>query len=133
MECATEQEALYRRAIAKRGQIMFCHRCGQALTAGGNFCSSCGAPANANVFTTSPLNTMYRPRSSRIFAGVCAAIHLRYGWDLTATRILAVILGIFLFPVGEIAYLVAWLLIPEEVQVVPPANVVVPNHDPEPR
>ena len=98
---------------------MFCQKCGQALPAGANFCSSCGAPANANVFTASPFNTMYRPRGLRIFAGVCAAIHLRYGWDLTATRILAVVLGIFLFPLTEIAYLVAWLLIPEEVPLIP--------------
>ncbi len=112
---------------------MFCHRCGQSLAVGANFCSSCGASANANVFTASPLHTMYRPRSPRVFAGVCAAIHLRFGWDLTATRILAVLLAIFLLPVGEIAYVVAWLLIPEEVATVPPSTVVAPNHDPEVR
>jgi phage shock protein PspC (stress-responsive transcriptional regulator) len=54
-----------------------------------------------------------------MIAGVCAAIHLRFGWDLVATRILAVILAVFLFPVTEIAYIIAWLLIPEEVLPVP--------------
>ncbi len=111
---------------------MFCHKCGQSLPAGANFCASCGAPANANVFTASPFNTMYRPRGLRIFAGVCAAIHLRYGWDLTATRILAVILGVLLFPVTEIAYIVAWLLIPEEV-LPTPVEVYSPNQNPQPR
>ncbi len=112
---------------------MFCHKCGQALPAGANFCSSCGAPANANVFTASPFSTMYRPRARRMIAGVCAALHLRYGWDLAATRILAVLLGVLLFPVGEIAYLVGWLLIPEEVPLVPQANPIVPNPDTQPR
>ena len=112
---------------------MFCHQCGQALPAGANFCASCGAPANANVFTASPFNTMYRPRALRMIAGVCAAIHLRYGWDLTATRILAVILAIFLFPLTEIAYVVAWLLIPEEVPLVPQSNYTAPNQDTQPR
>ncbi len=107
---------------------MFCHQCGQALPAGVNFCSSCGASANANVFTASPFNTMYRPRANRMMAGVCAAIHLRYGWDLTATRILAVLLGVLLFPLGEIAYLVAWILIPEEVALVPQPNYSAPNY-----
>lgn len=107
---------------------MFCHQCGQPLPPGANFCSSCGAPANANVFTASPLHTMYRPRALRMMAGVCAAFALRYGWDLTATRIVVIILGIFLFPLMEIIYLVAWLLIPEEVPfvVTPPPVVNVP-------
>lgn len=57
-----------------------------------------------------------------MLAGVCAAIHIRYGWDLVATRILAVLLGVLLFPVGEIAYLVAWVLIPEEPAFIPQAH-----------
>ena len=100
---------------------MFCHKCGQALPEGASFCPSCGAPANPNLYTTSPFNTMYRPRALRMIAGVCAAIYLRYGWDLTAIRILAVILGVLLFPLTEIAYIVAWLLIPEEVRPMPVA------------
>jgi phage shock protein C len=111
---------------------MFCHKCGLPLAPGANFCASCGAPANANLYTASPFNTMYRPRQLRIFAGVCAAIHLRYGWDLTATRVLMVILGVVLFPLTEIAYLVAWLMIPEEVLPVP-VDVVAPNPNPQPR
>jgi phage shock protein C len=108
---------------------MFCHKCGQPLAPGANFCASCGAPANANLYTASPFTTMYRPRQLRMFAGVCAAIHLRYGWDLTATRILAVILGIIVFPVTEVAYLIAWLMIPEEVLPVP-IEVPAPNLNP---
>lgn len=71
---------------------------------------------------------MYRPRADRMIGGVCAAIHLRYGWDLTATRILAVLLAIFLFPVTEIAYLVAWAMIPEEVW--PPLPAPAPTVPP---
>ncbi|HWF65889.1 MAG TPA: PspC domain-containing protein [Acidobacteriaceae bacterium] len=113
---------------------MYCRQCGKPLAEGANFCSSCGSPANANVFTASPLNTMYRPRAQRMIAGVCAAFHLRYGWDLTATRILAVVLAIFLFPFTEIAYLVGWVVIPEEVPFMPPAPVVnVTNQDAQPR
>ena len=111
---------------------MFCHKCGQALPAGANFCAACGAPANANFYTASPFNTMYRPRNLRMMAGVCAALHVRYGWDLTATRILAVILGVVLFPLTEIAYVVAWLLIPEEVLPMP-VEVLSPNQNPQPR
>ena len=58
---------------------------------------------------------MYRPQSQRMLAGVCAAFALRYRWDLTATRIITVLLGVLIFPVMEVAYVVAWMLIPEEV------------------
>lgn len=98
---------------------MFCQQCGKPLSAGTNFCANCGAPANPGSFPASPVNTMYRPRVNRMIAGVCAALNVRYGWDLIATRIVAVLLGILLFPVGEIAYLVAWLLIPEQAALVP--------------
>ena len=107
---------------------MFCHQCGNSLPAGSNFCSACGAKVNPGVYTASPLNTMYRPRALRMIGGVCAAISLRWGWDLTATRIVAVVLGIFLFPLSEIAYLVAWLLIPEEAPL-----MAQPYVDPQPR
>ncbi|MEO6964452.1 MAG: PspC domain-containing protein [Acidobacteriaceae bacterium] len=98
---------------------MFCHQCGKPLPPAANFCPGCGTVVNANVFTASPLNTIYRPRYPRVFAGVCAGFALRYGWDLTATRIVTVLLGIFVFPVMEIAYLVGWMLIPEEVPLLP--------------
>lgn len=107
---------------------MFCQKCGMALPPGANFCSSCGTPLNANVFTASPLNTMYRPRGLRMIAGVCAALYLRYGWDLTAIRIVTVILAVFLFPLTEIAYLVAWLLIPEEIATIPQQPNVIPQN-----
>ncbi|MHB8302417.1 MAG: PspC domain-containing protein [Acidobacteriaceae bacterium] len=98
---------------------MFCHQCGKPLPAGANFCANCGAQVNASMPASNLLTGMLRPRANRIFAGVCAAIHVRYGWDLLATRILAVLLGVLLFPLGEIAYLVGWLLIPEEAALVP--------------
>lgn len=93
---------------------MYCQHCGKPLSSGANFCPACGGRVNGTVYPTNPFSMMSRPRSNRMIAGVCAAIHLRYGWDLAATRILTVILGTLLFPVGEIAYLAGWLLIPEE-------------------
>lgn len=98
---------------------MFCRQCGNPLPPGTNFCANCGAPANPTIFSPSPLNAMVRPRGNRMIAGVCAAVHVRYGWDLIAIRLLAVVLGVLLFPVGEIAYLAGWLLIPEEAALVP--------------
>jgi phage shock protein C len=100
---------------------MFCQKCGKPLAAGANYCANCGAPANPGAYPVTYGSNWYRPRANRMIAGVCAALNLRYGWDLIATRIVAVLLGILLFPVGEIAYLVAWLLIPEEPVLIPQA------------
>lgn len=115
---------------------MFCHNCGQALPVEANFCSRCGVAVSARAgapYAPSPFNTMYRPRTPRMIAGVCAALHIRYRWDLTAMRILAVVLAIFLFPLAEIAYLVAWLLIPEEGTQAPQPDSTVSSPEDTPR
>ena len=95
---------------------MFCKQCGQALPVGAVFCPKCGMTA---AHAASRCDGMVRPREPRMFAGVCAAFARRYGWDLTAARILMVLFGIFIFPIGEIAYLCGWLLIPEEPITLP--------------
>ena len=61
-----------------------------------------------------------------MMAGVCAAFALRYRWDLTATRIVTVLLGVLIFPVMEIGYIVAWMLIPEEVPMMAQPPFVSP-------
>jgi phage shock protein C len=56
---------------------------------------------------------LYRSRSERMIAGVCGGLAAYFGVDPTLVRILA--LATFLIPgSGVIAYLVAWLIVPEE-------------------
>lgn len=47
-------------------------------------------------------------------SGVCGGIARYLGVDSTAVRVLAVIAMIFTFPVGPIAYVVMWAVIPKE-------------------
>jgi len=85
---------------------MFCKQCGQQVPVGASFCPQCGTAVPGTASPNGwPASTMMRPRDHRMIAGVCAAFARRYKWDLTATRILTVLLGIFVFPLGEIAYL----------------------------
>jgi phage shock protein C len=108
---------------------MYCHQCGKSLPASSSFCPSCGAPATGTGFAAAAtLRTMYRPQGQRMLAGVCAAFALRYRWDLTATRIITVLLGVLIFPVMEVAYIVGWMLIPEEV----PLGMQAPYAPPPP-
>jgi phage shock protein PspC (stress-responsive transcriptional regulator) len=62
---------------------------------------------------------MFRPREGRVIAGVCAGFALRYGWDPVVVRLL-VVLGAFLGGSFLLAYVVAWIIIPEGPWAVPP-------------
>jgi phage shock protein PspC (stress-responsive transcriptional regulator) len=55
---------------------------------------------------------LVRPRSSRVIAGVCAALADRFGLSRTLVRVGFVLFG--LFGVGEIVYIALWILIPRE-------------------
>jgi phage shock protein C len=54
---------------------------------------------------------LLRPRSQRVIAGVCAALANRFGLSRTVVRVGFVLFG--LFGVGEIVYIVLWILIPK--------------------
>jgi phage shock protein PspC (stress-responsive transcriptional regulator) len=72
-----------------------------------------------------PLPRLVRPIHGRQFAGVCIGLARTYGWDVGLVRILAVIFGIFVFPLAEIFYLAGWIGIPEETlaDLAPPPQV----------
>ena len=55
---------------------------------------------------------LVRPRSQRVIAGVCAALANRFGTSRALVRVGFVLFG--LFGVGEIVYIVLWILIPKE-------------------
>lgn len=98
---------------------MNCRNCGAAYGVGANFCAICGmriwyAPAsNAQYATGQPVTGLLRLHEQRAIGGVCAGLSWYYGWDLALVRILAVLSAVLIFPVGIIAYFVAWMVIPE--------------------
>jgi phage shock protein C len=49
----------------------------------------------------------------RTVAGVCGGLADYAGVDPTIVRVAAVVLGIFMFPVVPILYLIAWAIIPD--------------------
>lgn len=56
---------------------------------------------------------LYRSRRQRMIAGVCGGIADYFGWDPTVVR-LAFALSILLPGPQILAYLAAWILVPEE-------------------
>jgi len=110
----------------------YCSNCGSVLPPMARFCSVCGTVVTGMPPVGYPPYTprLVRPIYGRQFAGVCAGLARTYGWDLGLIRIVAVVTGIFVFPIPEVFYLAAWIGIPEEVpgemplgQVPPPPQV----------
>lgn len=57
--------------------------------------------------------TLVRPRKGRMLAGVCAGLADYLGVDVTLIRVIVAVLSVF-GGTGLIAYVIAWLLMPEE-------------------
>lgn len=55
--------------------------------------------------------TLVRPRSGKVIAGVCAALATRFGLPKLLVRLGFILFG--LFGVGELVYIVLWIMIPK--------------------
>ncbi|WP_153394934.1 PspC domain-containing protein [Ornithinicoccus halotolerans] len=54
---------------------------------------------------------LVRPRSGKVIAGVCAALAARFGLPKILVRLGFILFG--LFGVGELVYIVLWIMIPK--------------------
>jgi|HubBroStandDraft_1064217.scaffolds.fasta_scaffold738890_2 phage shock protein C len=98
---------------------VFCQRCGTGLPLGARFCSSCGA----TMPPPQPMQgrPLVRPRAGRQIAGVCLALAQSNGWDVSVVRILAVVGLLFSSGLVGVAYMAAWIGIPDETVNLPGA------------
>ena len=96
---------------------VYCMQCGTALPTGARFCSNCGTAIHA-VPSGAP-TPLSRPLAGRQIAGVCAALARSYGWDVAAVRIIAVVITVLSSGLMGIAYLAAWIGIPEDAPSAP--------------
>jgi phage shock protein C len=97
---------------------MYCSYCGRQMDAGARFCSSCGAACQTGYFRAPMTGQLMRPRSPRVFGGVCSGLALHYGWDVTTVRLVWVLCVIF-GGTGILAYIIAWIVIPEAPYALP--------------
>jgi phage shock protein C len=56
---------------------------------------------------------LVRLRDDRMVAGVCSGLAAYLGLDVTVVRLLAVVGAVFSFGTIALAYVVAWVLMPE--------------------
>ena len=103
---------------------VYCNACGNALADQACFCSHCGrsvVPPHAPARLT-------RPRLGRKIGGVCIGLAEHLDLDTSLVRILWVFLTFAsgFFP-GLIAYVLAWIIIPEEPFLLPSPNYQQPS------
>jgi phage shock protein C len=95
---------------------MYCNTCGKMIAEDGRFCSHCG-----NVVGVPPMpKKLMRSRADRKIAGVCSGLAQYLDLDTSLVRILwfFITLACGLFP-GLVAYVLAWIIIPEELFLLP--------------
>lgn len=63
--------------------------------------------------TTTSTTPLVRPRGDRIIAGVCSGLARRFGWNVTAVRLITV-LSLVLPGSQLLIYAICWLVIPNE-------------------
>lgn len=64
--------------------------------------------------TTTPRTTVRRSRTDRMVAGVCGGAAVALGVDANLLRLGLVLLTVFGVGLGAVAYVAAWVLLPEE-------------------
>jgi phage shock protein C len=97
---------------------MYCNACGKGIAEDARFCSYCG-----NVVGARPIaKKLMRSRSDRKIAGVCAGLAQYLDLDISLVRILwfFITLACGIVP-GLVAYVLGWIIIPEEPLLLPRA------------
>ncbi|HEY7839816.1 MAG TPA: PspC domain-containing protein [Terriglobales bacterium] len=93
---------------------MFCNTCGTTMPDAARFCAQCGRAVPGVVSASSRRRPIERPREGRRVAGVCLALAQNLDVDVTLVRVLWVVFSVmFALVFGVVAYVAAWILIPE--------------------
>ena len=88
---------------------MYCNFCGKVIQDDANVCAYCGVRVAGSVAR----KRLMRPRYDRSIAGVCSGLAEYFDLDVTIIRIAWVLFAIF-GGTGLLAYVVAWIIMPNE-------------------
>jgi phage shock protein C len=105
---------------------MYCNFCGKVIQDDAHLCAYCGRRVGMAV-SRKPL---MRSRRDRKVAGVCAGLAEHFDLDVTLVRVVWVVLTLVPPAPMLLAYVVLWIVMPEEpeTQAVTPVVVSVPDN-----
>lgn len=98
---------------------MYCNHCGKVIQDDANLCAYCGH----RVGTSMARLRLVRPRVGRKIGGVALGMAEYFALDPTIVRLFWVALGLCC-PPALLAYLIAWIVIPEQPEMWPAAPPV---------
>ena len=112
---------------------MYCPQCGKEYSEKVNFCCHCGSAIPQGGTPAKRQKKLQRSRGNKKIAGVCAGFADYLDLDVTLVRLIWLMLA-FVGGWGLIAYLVAWIIMPEEPEVapVPQRRTAAPSAAPQP-
>lgn len=102
---------------------MYCNYCGKQIPDDAQLCAYCGKSVTG---TTGMRRRLMRAREGRKIAGVCQGFAEYFDVDVTLVRLLWVVLA-FCGAFGVIAYVVAWIVVPEQPLALNSAPATEPN------
>ena len=108
---------------------LYCRNCGKPLADDARFCNGCGAPVAppaAAPFPQQTVTRLVRPRPGRMIAGVCQGLANAYAWDVVWVRVITVLLTVFGGGSGLLAYVIFWIVMPEQTVLLPPPPAPYP-------
>src|ERR1035438_6390840 len=106
-----------------REDCMYCNYCGKVIQDDASLCAYCGR----RVGSVAGRRKLMRSRINRKIAGVCAGFAEYFDLDVTVVRVVWLIVAFF-GGGGVLAYIIAWIVMPEEPEYVVAAQPVAPPH-----
>jgi phage shock protein C len=101
---------------------MYCNYCGKVIQEDANLCAYCGTRVGA----VTARQRLVRPRQGRKIAGICLAFAEYFDLDVTLIRVVWAVATVLTLPFSLIAYVIAWIIIPDEPLALPAHNEGVP-------